>query len=292
MNLPEKLDVCVFHDPCSDGFTAAWAVYKRYGEDVEFLPGSHEKNKGSFDYWMDKVKGKHVLVCDFSFGREMTEKLHAAAASYHVLDHHITSREALGDLPYCYFDMGRSGALITWEVLHPNKYVPNLVKYVSDRDIWQNKLENTLEINTVIHRKEHTFENWDKLSAELQDTSLFSFTQVVKAGQAMLEYQSGLIRDIAKRAVVWNIAGEEFLTVNCPAIATDMCDYLGKTTEDAKAAAFEVMGDTVKFSLRSVGDKSVGDIAKKFAGGGGHKNAAGFSVPISRVDWANRRLTP
>ncbi len=291
LNLPSKLDVCIFHDPCSDGFTSAWSVYRRYGKDVEFLPGSHEKNKGSFDYWMEKLKDKHVLVCDFSFGREMTEKLHAAAASYHVLDHHVTSREALGDLPYCYFDMARSGALITWETLHPGKPVPNLVKYVSDRDIWQNALPDTQEINTVIHRKEHTFDNWNELDKKLEDTSLFSYTQVVRSGTAMLEYQAGLVRDIAARAVIWKIAGVDFLTVNCPCIASEVCDVL-RHSFDGPVASYEVQGDVVKLSLRSIGDYSVGDIAKQFAGGGGHKNAAGFAMPIGKVDWVNRRLDP
>jgi nanoRNase/pAp phosphatase (c-di-AMP/oligoRNAs hydrolase) len=35
-----------------------------------------------------------------------------------------------------------------------------------------------------------------------------------------------------------------------------------------------------EFSLRSLGDFDVSEIAKEF-GGGGHKNAAGFKVPRS-----------
>jgi len=38
------------------------------------------------------------------------------------------------------------------------------------------------------------------------------------------------------------------------------------------------------FSLRSVGDIDVGDIARKF-NGGGHKNAASFSIPFDGIDF-------
>jgi single-stranded DNA-specific DHH superfamily exonuclease len=107
----------------------------------------------------------------------------------------------------------------------------------------------------------------------------------------MLEYQAGLIRDIAKKSSVWNIAGVEFLAANGPCIATEICDALQKGYE-GPTASFEVMGDIVKFSLRSIGDYSVSAIASKFPGGGGHKTAAGFSLPLDKVDWANRRLVP
>lgn len=293
ISIPINLDVCVYHEPCSDGFTAAWAVYKRYGEAVEFLPGCHEKNKGSFDYWAEKLAGKHVMVCDFSFGREMTEKLAALSASYVVLDHHKTTMDALGDLSYCYFDMNRSGALITWETLHPGKPVPLIVQYVSDRDLWQNRMKYTQEVNTVIHRKEHTFENWNKLAKEIDsDDWDYGLRNTIIAGESMLQYQDSLVKNIIEKAVVWKLAGVEFMTANAPMpVASDVCDAM-RNKFNGPSAAFEVQGNIVKFSLRALPGGNVSLVAKQFPGGGGHEVASGFSLPIEKVDWVNRRVDP
>ena len=34
-------DVCIYHSPCQDGFGAAWAVWRRYGDAVRYVPGVH-----------------------------------------------------------------------------------------------------------------------------------------------------------------------------------------------------------------------------------------------------------
>ena len=31
-------DICIYHFPCADGFTAAWAIRTRW-PDIEFVPG-------------------------------------------------------------------------------------------------------------------------------------------------------------------------------------------------------------------------------------------------------------
>lgn len=55
---PMKPDICIYHGGCADGFTAAWAVWKRW-PDVEFVAGIHGDPPPD-------VTGKHVLIVDFS----------------------------------------------------------------------------------------------------------------------------------------------------------------------------------------------------------------------------------
>jgi len=45
------------------------------------------------------------------------------------------------------------------------------------------------------------------------------------------------------------------------------------------------VGDRLKVSLRSCGDYDVAVLAGKF-GGGGHRNAAAFSLPVSAESYA------
>ncbi len=288
-NLPSKLDVCIYHDPCTDGFTSAFAVWKKYGSDVEFIPGCHEKGKADTAHWIEAVKDRHVLICDFSFAREQLEEMHAAAASLIVLDHHKTALDALGDLPYCYFDMTRSGALITWETLHGKENVPKLIQLVSDRDLWKNELDDSEPINTYIQRQSKSFDAWYALMANLDFEP--TYNAIRDMGYAMMDCQASLCKEMAEKAVPWTLAGTEVWAANSSCLPSEVCEAL-RRMHSGPVAIYDIMGDQVKFSLRSAGEFSVADIAKKFPGGGGHRNASGFTVPIAQVDWVNKRLNP
>ena len=54
-------------------------------------------------------------------------------------------------------------------------------------------------------------------------------------------------------------------------------EIAGQDGTEFGACYFEVEQNRFQYSLRSRGDFDVSEIAKKF-GGGGHKNAAGFTV--------------
>jgi hypothetical protein len=54
--------LCVYHHPCADGHTAAWAVWRRFGSAVKFHPGVHGQPPPD-------VTGEHVVIVDFSYPR-------------------------------------------------------------------------------------------------------------------------------------------------------------------------------------------------------------------------------
>lgn len=58
MNKP----LCIYHGKCADGFTAAWAVYKAFGENVDFFEGVHGQEPPD-------VSGRDVILVDFSYKR-------------------------------------------------------------------------------------------------------------------------------------------------------------------------------------------------------------------------------
>lgn len=119
--------ICIYHGNCADGFTAAWAVYRALGHDIEYYPGFYDKPPPD-------VKGKHVIMVDFSYKRPVLEEMAAGCETMVVLDHHKTARDDLAgfSLPgssyhqqdmldyvrdfgmlypvFALFDMGRSGA--------------------------------------------------------------------------------------------------------------------------------------------------------------------------------------
>ncbi len=156
--------LCIYHGNCADGFGAAYAVWKRYGEEVEFYPGVYQQDPPD-------VAGCDVIMVDFSYKRPVIEKMAEVANSILILDHHKSAEEDLrqwtsegepqdytewnpapmedpvGDEHVCaIFDMERSGAMIAWSFFHPFEPIPQLFKHIQDRDLWQFKLPGTREI--------------------------------------------------------------------------------------------------------------------------------------------------
>ena len=80
--------LCIYHGNCADGFGAAYAVWKRYGEAVEFYPGVYQQDPPD-------VTGRDVIMVDFSYKRPVIEQMAQDANSILILDHHKSAEEDL-----------------------------------------------------------------------------------------------------------------------------------------------------------------------------------------------------
>ena len=61
----------IYHgQECPDGFAAAFAAWKRFGDTIQYIPLAHGPGMQVPD-----VTGKHVVVVDFSFNTAVTEAL-------------------------------------------------------------------------------------------------------------------------------------------------------------------------------------------------------------------------
>lgn len=301
----DEVDVVIYHANCSDGFGAAWAVYKRFRgkKDIQYLPGSHVDKEEEADKWIAAVKGKRVVCFDFSFSRDLTIKLHAASTSFQVIDHHATAEAELIDLPYCYFDMSKSGAMLAWEAIHhehatdywiftePQEHPPpKLIEYVQDRDLWQWKLPNSKAIWNFINSVPRTFDNWDELSTTLSNKKTREVA--TKVGEAMLAKVAHLSGVIAGDYEMWDIAGHKVPVSNCPSILrSDVCESLGVEGSFPFVGCYQIEDGQATWSLRSNhGTENVSLIAQTYPGGGGHAQAAGFTIPIDRMDFVNKTI--
>jgi len=83
----------LYHAECADGFGAAWAIWRRYPK-AEYRPVKHGEAPPT------NLAGHHVVIVDFSYARPTLEAMAKDAASLVVLDHHITAKQTLADLPY------------------------------------------------------------------------------------------------------------------------------------------------------------------------------------------------
>ncbi len=253
-------DVVLYHAECMDGFGAAWALWKRF-PNARYIPVKHGLPRP------DGLDHQHVLMVDFSYHREAILALAEVTASLQILDHHITAQSALNDLPYAYFDLSRSGAVLAWEWAH-SQPVPWVLQYVQDKDLWQWQLPYSREISAALASYPFDFSIWDQLQ----------FETLKVEGTGILRYETVLVDKLVQEAVLVSLAGHTVPAVHSPVMASQIGERL--SADHAFGVIWHQKDGRRYFSLRSKsGGVSVSDIAAHF-GGGGHTHAAGFSIPI------------
>ena len=273
--------VVFHHHPCTDGFTAAWAVWLKH-PDATFIPANYGMELPDESVYTDQ----DVYLVDFSMpiGQllEMTEK----AKSVTVLDHHKTAAEDLSGLPRpssgekltAIFDMDKSGARITWEFLHPGQPIPAIVQYTEDRDLWRFRMSGTKPYMALLRNTDFTFEAWGQVAKA-------GAVRSISEGMAIMNADARRVREFAQNAVLeMNFMGTKYTAVTCvsiPYFASELCHHLLEEFPHAEFAAVSTEGPKeIYYSLRGRGDFDVSVVAREF-GGGGHKSAAGFKLKRS-----------
>jgi len=293
--------LCIYHAPCADGYGAAWAVWKRFGDAVKFHPAKHGEAPPD-------VTGEHVVIVDFSYPLSTLRAMAETAASILILDHHHTAQRDLEGLPACRptweehledaalylnggggnrigarFDMLRSGAMMTWNYFHPGTRAPRLIRHIQDRDLWMFCLIGTREIQSWLFSFPYDFKVWSNLADELEDDE--SWRGVFEQGVALERKHQKDVGELLKETMRFMVIGGHPVPVaNLPyTMASDGAGALAEA-HTFGASYFDASNGDRVFSLRSRGDFDVGTLAQEMGRrlgttGGGHKNAAGFRAP-------------
>lgn len=258
--------VAVLHHNDADGFGAAYAAWLNYSDNAHYIKVQYGKPVPEIPEGVTTI-----FIVDFSYATEILDEL-ATKYTVVVIDHHKTAEETLKNRPGCVFDLNKSGCVLTFEYFFGTAIeAPTILRYVQDRDLWKFKLPHSDEINAHIYTLPEEFEVWDR----------FDLGDALYAGQAIISYRNMIIEQAVKSAVLIEIDGHSMPIVNATTliseIGKEMCKYFNTP---ASISYCDRLKDNIRtYSLRSVGDFDVSAIAKR-RGGGGHKNAAGFSAPL------------
>jgi len=275
----------IFHANCLDGFGAAFAAFShfRQGDDCpcDFVAASYGQHH-------PRVTGRDVYIVDFSYPRQVLQKLCRTARSVTVIDHHITAERNLADLERVHanlrevFDMNKSGAMLAWEYFH-REPPPRLLLHIQDRDLWQFELEGTNDIYAALMTRPYDFRAWLDLVADEAAPALLA-----AEGKAINRYRRVMIDMHRDKAVMGTIDGCQVPVVNCYEEITS--DLLAELAADHPfAASYQDQGTLRKWSLRSnASGADVAAIAERF-GGGGHRHASGF---ITRLPESLLNVSP
>jgi oligoribonuclease NrnB/cAMP/cGMP phosphodiesterase (DHH superfamily) len=275
MKMISRTALVIYHHPCLDGFTSAWAAKEALGNTAEYIPGDYGNNAELPD-----VDNRTVYLLDFSYPSDVVRKIAARAKKVIVLDHHLSAQKDLESLLddgiiEGEFDMERSGAMMTWDYFFPDREAPDFIKYVQDRDIWKKELPHCEEINLAMFSYEYTFENWNEIAA-------MPIQMLRDEGFAIYRKHMKDIRELMEQTQYMTIGGfENIPTVNANYFyGSDLCAILSETEPFAAYYWINSEGEYV-FGMRSNKDfEGVADVSiiAKSYGGGGHANAAGFRI--------------
>jgi len=277
--------------PCPDGLAAAWVAHKVYPE-----ASLHGWTYGDSEV-PEASKGDRLVIVDFSFSADVTEGWIRGGVELTVIDHHKTAQEALSQFDIgnlqtsleeaghkwnVLFDMKESGATLAWRHFFRYTRMPVFLEYVKDRDLWNHSLMATEEIHEATGALRRSFALYDVLE-------LMSMEELIRflapLGAKLLKPKREKVKAIADqheyRVLKTPIGEYEIPVVQLAAdtdrLASDVCAYLYERHLEAPFTA--CITSQGAWSLRSDkkgNDTDVSAIAKSM-GGGGHRNAAGFT---------------
>ena len=275
--LPGKDIVVMYHGNCTDGFCAAWAAWKKFGDAAEYIA----MNLGIAP--PQGLVGKEIYTVDFTFLPEYMEKLLTENTRVVSIDHHRTAEEAVQLTTDHVFDLNHSGAVLSWNYFHPGEKLPEMLRYVEDFDLWKFHFPETKKLIAYLDLFDFNFEVWDAMIRDFEDHT--KLEAILPQAELLLRYEQVLIQRIVNnRSELVEFEGHRTYVVNSPVFGSDIGKLLYEKLPPMAIVWYRDK-DRLKFSLRSDGSVDVSILAQKF-GGGGHKGSAGFKLPIgSEFPW-------
>lgn len=233
-------DLVIYHDKCADGIVAAWACWKRWGNEPEYRAANYGFQPP------EDVAGKNILIVDFSYKADDLQAMIAAGAmSIVILDHHKTAQAALEPFRFteaspgrigsadingmlrdldemhrppilAIFDMDRSGARMAWDFVYPGQEAPLTVQLAEQYDLWRFE-PGTGDPAELLHLTFQADGLTIRAVSEIDWRLARGDMQPLERGRAIYAWRAQLIEEIASRAHLRTVAGiDGVISVECP----------------------------------------------------------------------------
>lgn len=263
--------VVLYHAQCWDGFGAAWAAWRKLKNKADYIAVEHQTPppKG--------LKNKIVYMVDFCYPEEVIKTIIKNNKKVIVIDHHAIRQKSICMAKEYVFDNNHSGSVLSWMYFFPKKKIPNLLKYVEDIDLWKFKLNHSKEIMLAVDLMPYEFKVWNKIAKDLERKK--NAKKYLVKGSAIAKYVKNMTEEIANLADEVIFEGYRVLAVNGPRFLRSDLGHKLVEMGYPFGIVWYLKGNEIHVSLRSRKDVDVSKIAQKY-GGGGHKNASGFTFII------------
>ena len=239
-----------YHADCLDGFGAAYAAWRSFGDAARYRPMHHG------DAWQtEDVAGRDVFVLDFSFPEDRLTEIARLARSVCQLDHHASAREpwqerlttdpaaglevfedaALG-LTVA-FDLTRSGARLAWDLFHPGQALPLAIAHIEDQDMWRFAIPGTRAFCRALRLRPFAFDAWDDIVRGADHRDRERYRSLRAEGEAIERFFAVEVERLAASALIMpvSLAADSGATpvrgsaINCSALfASDLGSRLAE----------------------------------------------------------------
>lgn len=275
----------LYHDD-ADGYASALSAYMQHEDRAKYIAVQYGQEFPIKDL---KVTDS-IYILDFSYKKEILEDVYSQVNSLVVIDHHETAMRDLEHLNYAIFDMSKSGARLSWEYFNPDIQVPMLILLVEDRDLWKFTFEDTKAFDAGMRAtgKYKEIKYWKEV---LTNTRIFQ--QIVHDGKLLVKDLDGRVNSFVKNPSKYklvDIDGHKVAIYNTTNDISELGNAFNTALDvDYSISYFFTNQGEIVLSYRGKKDGvHVGELCKKF-GGGGHAAAAGAKLDlISGIEWLKK----
>ena len=187
-----KKTFILYHANCSDGFGGAWAAWRKFGKQAEYIPVHHQVLPPN------NLKNKEIYLIDFTYPLKILNKMIKENKRVTAIDHHVTREKEVRLTQNYSYAVKNSGSVLAWQYFHPIKPLPQILRYVEDMDLWKFKVPHTKEIFAYLNLFEFNFKIWNKLAAELEKPK--SRREAIARGKIVLRYEDLLVDKLIKNS--------------------------------------------------------------------------------------------
>jgi hypothetical protein len=239
----------------------------------------------------ERYAGALVVFADIATDNDTLQLLGEETSKLVVLDHHISAQRRFEAEPglaawlksrghQVDFDLSHSGAVLAWQHFHPDVPAPDLLRYVEDQDLWRFALPASLEVNAAIASHPRSFDAWEGLAKLPLERLAADGEPIVRAQRMEIEHTLRNVHPIRLEEL-------RLEAVNAIHLRSHLGHELATRASFGSpcGAVYRIVGARVDVSLYSVGEFDVAELAARM-GGGGHRNAAGFTLPLR--EWLDR----
>lgn len=218
-----------------------------------------------------------VFMVDFSLPKDDMIKLDTMC-DFKWIDHHINAIQEMENLiADSFLNNDYAACQLTWMYLFYNKNIPKVVNLLGDYDIWNHKDPDVLPFQMGLKLKDMDpsidMDIWKKLF--FPGFFFPYYKKFIKIGKHILKYQ-----ETENKQMIRNAHEVEFEGYKCIALNTmNSNSSIFNSLDNVYYIKILYYNDGKKWTYSLYSDEesdiNVGEIAKKYDGGG-HFHAAGF----------------
>lgn len=273
--------ICFYHRVDFDGICSA-AIVRHFKSDNCELYGINYDD----EFPWDKISpNEKVYMCDFSIQpySKMTKLNDLCDLTW--IDHHKSALNAVDNTIEGLRDEKYSGCELTWMYFngfHPDD-IPLSVRLLGRWDVWDHSWHNDVElfqigINMTDDAIPENQDFWKELFFS-DTTHNQTIESIVNMGYHGKKWRDNFYKDIVKNhSFEWEYNGYNLICCNQGLTGSKLFDSVYDANKHDILLVFYYKGGKWNFSLYTTKDNiDCSKIALSF-GGGGHTNAAGFTI--------------